>query len=218
MANAVSRGLAGFLRGIDWFIFPDQLAQALARETRGAESVLDLGCGAGGPFLKVPRLRRLVGVDGHKASLEKLGATGVYDQLIEQPINGADFPPGSFDVVTALDVVEHFSEEEALQLMGRMERWASKKIIIHTPNGFLPQPVYDSNPWQEHKCGFTAARLREMGFRVSGTGGPKWLRKEFSEFRYRPAFLWHRISGLLQPVTRAVPGWSFGLFAVKEIR
>ena len=206
-----------WLKRIDRTIFPDQLAQALARETAGAESVLDLGCGAGGPFLKVPRLRRLVGVDGHIPSLEKLRTTGIYDELVEQAITEVEFPAKSFEVVTAMDVVEHFEEQDALAFIAKMERWASRKVIIHTPNGFLPQPVYDSNPWQVHKCGFTVSRLRKMGYRVSGTGGPKWLRKEFSEFKYRPAFLWHRISGVVQPVTRLVPQWSFGIFAVKDI-
>jgi len=213
----VSPTRSNWLKRIDRKIFPDQLAQALARETAGAESVLDLGCGAGGPFLKVPRLRRLVGVDGHIPSLEKLRTSGIYDELVEQAITEVEFPDKSFEVVTAMDVIEHFEEKDALAFIAKMERWASGKVIIHTPNGFLPQPVYDSNPWQVHKCGFTVSRLRGMGYRVSGTGGPKWLRKEFSELKYRPGFLWHRISGVLQPVTGVVPQWSFGLFAVKDI-
>ena len=78
--------------------------------------------------------------------------------------------------MVCLDVIEHFEKPEALALIAGMERWARRKVVLATPNGFLPQRVYDDNPFQEHKCGFSVAELCALGYRVHGTGGPKPLR------------------------------------------
>lgn len=206
------------LKRLDRAFFPDLLLKAVAAETAGAVSVLDVGCGTGGPMARVPKPARLVGLDGYAPSLERLRAQGGYDELICAPLEGADIAPGSFHTVVCLDVIEHFEKPQALALIARLERWASHKVVLATPNGFLPQPAYDGNPFQEHKCGFSAPELRALGYRVRGFGGPKPLRGAFAELRFRPRPLWHRVSGALQPLTWIWPEAAFGLVAVKELR
>lgn len=205
-----------FLKEIDRLLFPDLLVAGLRRELKGLATGLDVGCGAGGPLLKVADPAGLTGLDSHAPSLEKLRALGRYSKLRNAPILEAEFGPGSFEAVTALDVIEHFEKPQALELIRRMEGWASKKVVLATPNGFLAQGAYDENPHQVHRCGFSVAELRGLGYRVRGFGGPKWLRGAYAELRFRPKPLWHRISGLLQPLTWVFPSLAFGLLAVKE--
>jgi SAM-dependent methyltransferase len=208
--------MIAWLKKIDRALFPDLLVEGLRREMAGMASGLDVGCGAGGPLLKVPDPAELSGLDAHAPSLEKLRGQGRYTALIHQPIFEAEFASGQFEAVAALDVIEHFEKLQALELIRRMELWASKKIILATPNGFLAQGVYDENPHQVHRSGFSAAELRRLGYRVRGFGGPKWLRGAYAELRFWPKPLWHRISGALQPLTWIFPGMAFGLFAVKD--
>jgi SAM-dependent methyltransferase len=205
------------LRRVDRALFPDLLVKAVAAETAASPAVLDVGCGAGGPMARVAKPGRLVGLDGHAPSLERLRAAGGYDELICAPFADASIAPRSFHTVVCLDVIEHFEKPEALALIQRLEGWASHKVVLATPNGFLAQPVYDGNPFQEHKCGFSAAELRALGYRVRGYGGPKLLRGAFAEPRLRPWALWDRVSGALQPITWAWPEAAFGLVAVKEL-
>lgn len=210
--------LIAALKRVDRALFPDLLQKAVAAETAASPSVLDVGCGAGGPMARAPKPARLVGLDGHAPSLERLRAQGGYDELICAPFDRASIPDGAFHTVVCLDVIEHFEKPEALALVARLERWASHKIVLATPNGFLAQPVYDGNPFQEHKCGFCSAELRRLGYRVRGFGGPKPLRGAFAELRFWPKPFWHRVSGALQPVTWAWPEMAFGLVAVKELQ
>lgn len=210
--------LIAALKRADRALFPDLLQKAVAAETAESPSVLDVGCGAGGPMGKAPKPPRLVGLDAHAPSLERLRAQGGYDELICAPFDAAGIQAGAFHTVVCLDVIEHFEKPQALALILQLERWASHKVVLATPNGFLPQPVYDGNPFQEHKCGFVPEELRVLGYRVRGFGGPKALRGAFAELRFRPKPLWHRISGALQPLTWAWPEGAFGLVAVKDLR
>lgn len=204
------------LKKMDRLLFPDLLVEGLRRETAEAKSVLDVGCGAGGPMLKVAQSGLLVGLDSHLPSLDILRAKGHYGRLIHGPILEASFGEGEFEVVIALDVIEHFEKPQAMELIARMERWASRKVILATPNGFLEQGIYDQNPHQVHRCGFSAGELRNLGYRVHGFGGPRPLRGAYAELKFWPKPLWHRISGILQPLTWALPELAFGLLAVKE--
>ena len=206
------------LKRLDRALFPDLLVLGLTRETVGSASVLDVGCGQGGPMARVPKPPRLVGLDGHAASIERLRAKAIYDELICAPLAAASVAPASFHTVVCLDVIEHFEKPGALALVAALERWATHKVILATPNGFLPQRPYDDNPFQEHKCGFSVAELKALGYRVRGTGGPKPLRGEEAVLRFWPKPLWHRISGALQPITWYWPQGAFALLAVKDLR
>jgi len=205
------------LKRIDRAVFPDLLVKGLAAELKGMATVLDVGCGAGGPMLNVPKPSRLVGVDAFGPSLEALAARGVYDQLVQGIIGQVDLGAEGFDAVVCLDVIEHFDKAEALALVARLEGLGRRKVILATPNGFQPQSPVDGNPFQEHKCGFCVDELWGLGYRVRGYGGPRPLRGEFSELRFWPKPLWHRISGALQPITWRWPQGAFGLLAVKDL-
>jgi hypothetical protein len=141
-----------------------------------------------------------------------------HSQYIQGDIRRIEFKPRSFDAVVALDLLEHLAKDEGARLIQNMEIWSTKKVIIFTTNGFVWQDPYDDNPYQLHKCGWSAGELRELGFRVLGINGWKRLRGPLGLIRYQPVFLWSAISGLTKKVTYCCPNLAFQFLAVKQIR
>jgi phage-related protein len=120
------------------------------------------------------------------------------------------------DCVVALHVVEHLEKDQSLKLIHQMSNWASKIIIIETPNGFLKQEGTVNNPYQAHLCGYTVNELRSLGFKVTGTTGMKFLRNNHSKGSYRikliPIYILDR---MLFKIFHRFPKLSFNLFAYK---
>ncbi len=98
-----------------------------------------------------------------------------------------------------------------------MEKLASKRVIVFTPNGFVPQGEYDKNPWQVHVSGWTADEFRARGYRVIGIGGYKLLKGEYGALRFWPARVWFVIADLTQRFVRSRPESAYQLLAIKEI-
>lgn len=49
-----------------------------------------------------------------------------------------------------IDVLEHLSKEEGLKILEKAEKWAKKKIIVTTPNGYFPMEEVDENILERH--------------------------------------------------------------------
>lgn len=102
--------------------------------------VLDLGCGYGAMlyWLKQAGYRRIEGIDRSAEQVE--GAHGLGLDFVRQDdlLNHlAHRESESCDVVFALDVLEHFGKEEALQFGDLVYRALSPGgiFILHLPNG-----------------------------------------------------------------------------------
>jgi hypothetical protein len=120
------------------------------------------------------------------------------------------------DCVVALHVVEHLEKGDSLRLINQMHHWANKMIIIETPNGFLKQKGTIENPYQEHLCGYSVDELRQLGFKVTGTTGLKFLRNNHSKGSYKikntAVYVFDRI---VFKFFHHFPKLSFNLFAYK---
>lgn len=139
------------------------------------------------------------------------------NQYIKADIRKLSFKQNSFDAVLALDVLEHLSNEESYELIGKMGEWAKKKVIIFTPNGFVWQNGYDNNSLQIHKSGGSVSELKNRGFKVYGINGYKILRGYTAEIKFEPRLFWIIISDLTQKFTYLFPKYAFQLFCVKTI-
>lgn len=181
----------------------------------GCESVLDVGCGSSSPLRDVPGAFRGVGVDAYEPAIELSRRAGIHEAYLHQPITELDVAPASFDAVVMLDLIEHLHRDEALELLVRAERAARRRVIVSTPNGFVPQGDVGGNPFQVHRSGWTCADLEDLGFRVWGANGPKALRGERGELR-GPRAGSGALSVLLQPLVLHRPSWAFQLVAVKD--
>jgi SAM-dependent methyltransferase len=209
------------LESIDRRVFPpgEQYGRYLRRWILpDCRSVLDVGCGEDARLMSlVPGIPRSVGVDAKIPKTTRSAAGhSEYRQLDIRSLAG-HFPPESFDCVVALDVIEHLDRSDGLHLLESMEAIAGKKVIVFTPNGFLPQPPAPDNPHQEHLSGWSAEDFERRGYEVVGINGWKPLRGPYAEVRWRPRGLWRRLSMLTQPLVDAHPRWAFQLLCVKVV-
>lgn len=196
-------------------LFPDWV-EHLKKELAGCDTVLDLGCGHSSA-LRHCNVTFTVGAEIFEPYLEESKKKAIHNQYIKADIRKVEFKPKSFDAVIAIEVLEHLMKHEGYELLKKMEGWARKKVIITTPNQYLWQDGHDSNPFQEHKSRWNSVELKSLGFKVYGIGGWKELRGYKGSPKYKPAFLWDRISALTQKVTYFYPRLAFQLFAIKQI-
>jgi len=214
----------GVLRRLDWLAFGRQLAlyeHLLEAELVGrCKSVLDVGCGGHSPLAAfAARIPLLVGVDAHEPSLAQSRAAGIHDRYERCDVLdiARRFGRQSFDAAVALDLVEHLEKEEGWRLLEALETVARRRVLVFTPNGFLPQGELEGNPWQVHRSGWTVAEFEARGYRVLGVNGWKPLRGPLAVPRLRPQPLGARLSALTQPWVTRHPRRAFQILAVRDL-
>ena len=202
------------------YFFPKNIYNFdLDRLLKNSSTVLDLACGKYSPLKNCKKSFHSVGVDIFEPYLIESKKQGIHDEYIISDVMDISekIDPKSFDSVIALDLIEHLSKPNGIRLIEIMESIAIKNLIIFTPNGFLRQEAFDSNPWQEHISGWDIEEMENLGFDVFGHGGLKNLRGMRSEIKYAPQFFWSRISYLSQRFKFQKAKSSYQLLCVKEL-
>src|SRR5258708_31728811 len=125
-----------------------------------AESILDIGDGQG-LYMEMIKLRvkpkRTVAVDLFEPYIRDAKKKKIHDKYVLKDIRkitSKDFQDKSFDVVIALQVLEHLKKKEAFALLNKMEKIAKKQVIVATQIGYMHHLHVDNNPHQEHKLEF----------------------------------------------------------------
>ena len=180
-------------------------------------TILDIGCGDSSPLQYVYD-SKIIGVEGYEPSYKKALALRTHDKLHYLKVSDlkSSFKEGEFDACAALDIIEHLPKEQGWELIEAMERIARKKVLIATPNGFLPQMSRDGN-LQEHVSGWTRDEFAHKGFTVFGMQGLKCLRTEYHALKYRPKIFWGIISEMTHYAwTRRHPDSAAALLCVKS--
>ena len=139
---------------------------------KDSKLLLDVGCGKGEPMRFINRRKRFyaVGVDIFEPYHQESRKSGCYDELILADIRNPPLKPKSFDIVFAMEVLEHLEKQEGERLLHSMERIVRKQMILSTPVGKYKQDPYDGNPSQEHKHIWNPATIEKLGYKVSGCG------------------------------------------------
>jgi len=132
--------------------------------------VLDFGCGTGGMLDGLGRFGHVVGVDADVRAVELSRSRG-HD--VRHIVGDASLPfdDGSFDAVTALDVLEHLREDvAALRELRRVLRPSG--VLLATVPAFQSlwgdQDVV-SHHFRRYRAPQLASRLRDAGFEVERT-------------------------------------------------
>ena len=203
------------------------LPHVLQTELRDCHTILDLGCGPNSPIASCASIRRSVGVEPFRPYFEKAQQRKTHTELLNCRIEDLVLPDHSFDAVVLIEVIEHMEEAQALEVIRKAQRWASKKVILTTPNGFVPQGEVDGNRLQCHLSGWPLAKLQGLGFRCVGLAGLKILRRDahaevmtedlLASIRWRPRRLWFAVAAVSQLLTYRLPSLAFGLFGVQNI-
>ena len=97
----------------------------------GSRRVLDVGCGAGNMFHHLARYGSVVGVENNPKPLQVAVERGHDVRLA--PAESMPFPDGSFDLIAALDVIEHCADDVAV--LREIHRVAAPDalLVITTP-------------------------------------------------------------------------------------
>jgi len=189
----------------------------LEKALKDCRSVLDVGCGTNSPIKECSLKAHTVGVDAYKPSIKTSREQKIHDKYYCIDILDIEkkFRKDSFDCVLALDVIEHLKKKDGLKLLDSMERLAKKKVIIFTPNGFLPQGAAYGNPWQVHRSGWKVKEMKDRGYKVIGIHGWKPLRGEEAKVKFRPTRLWQMLSEMTQPFVKYKPELAFHILCIK---
>jgi 2-polyprenyl-3-methyl-5-hydroxy-6-metoxy-1,4-benzoquinol methylase len=121
----VRRMMAGFQRCLDELV-----------ERAAPDSLLDVGCGEG---LLVQRVAerlpaaRVVGVDLQEQSIQAGWSRHEAPNLSYRTMDGRTLPfaDGEFDTVSAIELLEHVSEPEAM--VAEMSRCAQRHLLVSVP-------------------------------------------------------------------------------------
>lgn len=136
---------------------------------KSAESILDIGCGQGFPMKMIKnrmKVKKSVGVDLFRPYIEIGKKIKIHDQYIISDVRKLKFANRSFDVVLALQILEHLSKEDAWKLLDKIEKIAKKQIIISTPIGRMYHPPVDNNKLQLHKSAFYPEEFEKRGYKI----------------------------------------------------
>lgn len=191
----------------------------LQNQIGDSKSVLDVGCGNDSPLGRLNKTFYSEGIDIYKKCIDVSRKNKNHDayRLGDVRKLGKYYKNGSFDVTMSLDVIEHLTKSESLKMISQMEIVAKKKVILMTPQGYIDQKAYDGNPYQVHHSGWTKKNLQDLGYKVYGLRGLKYLRDEEASIRFRPWIFWGMCSAISEILLFFFPELSFQLFAVKSL-
>lgn len=200
----------------------DTFVSLLKKELASTSTAIDFGCGSGARLKFSGALSNCLvdGVDAHGESLELAKVSGYHKTFKSEILPFASsLASESYGAAMAIDVIEHFNEQDGRELLAQMIRIAKFKVIIMTPTGFLPQPAAPDNPFQEHRSGWFPKQFQMLGFdRIYGVYGLRLLRGEFGTPRLRPLGVGLRLSQFTERLVWHRPNAAFAFVAIKDLK
>jgi len=191
------------------------------REIKNNWSVLDVGCGRPTESNYIEKGIFKVGLDIYEPYLKEREKQKTHNVLILGDARNLPFPDKFFDVVVATEVLEHLNKSDGFKMIAEMERVAKKKIILTTPNGYLPTYAGpNDNPKECHLSGWSYDELKKIGFKIRGLNGWKnfWTLRNG---RAVPKLLIPGLSSVIIDLSEFFvyfyPQLAFHFFLVKEV-
>ncbi len=169
----------GLISGIDYSLLPIKLfllslADPVCKiADKSAKSILDVACGRGLPMMVLKqriRFKKIVGVDLYEPYINECRRKRIHDSYLDCDIRKLPYKNKTFDIVMALQVLEHLDKNESLRVLGSLEKIAKKQIIVSMPIGKTYHPAVDGNKLQLHKSGFFPKDLEKRGYTVIKMG------------------------------------------------
>ena len=136
--------------------------------------------------------KRIDGIEGYPGYFTPVHHY-VYDRLLvgDALEQLAILPAASYDLVLAIDILEHFKKPAGRDFLRACERVSRGVVLVSTPKDFLEQHV-DANPLEDHRSHWTQAELRECGFANFLTDPYSWIGISWQGHGVLPAHLLDR--------------------------
>lgn len=83
-------------------------------------------------------------------------------------------PDRSYELVLAIDILEHFTKPDGFTFLQQLKRVSSKAAIVSTPKHFIPQEV-PLNPYEDHRSWWTQEEIMDAGFSRILENGFSWI-------------------------------------------
>jgi len=120
------------------YIGTHNVSALLRKEIDTAWSILDIGSGRNPSIAVLGKKDWCVGIDHYLPYIKTEKNKQVHDANILGDVRALPFKDNSFDCAVATEIIEHLKKDDGLIMLSEMERVSRKKIILTTPNGFLP--------------------------------------------------------------------------------
>jgi hypothetical protein len=81
---------------------------------------------------------------------------------------------GAYELVIAVDILEHFTREDGLKFLGELKRVANRAALVSTPKEFHSQEI-EANPYENHRSHWSQEDLAASGFRDILANTESWI-------------------------------------------
>lgn len=182
-------------RELWWYRGRRQVCRALLRRSLGPgreRRVLDVGCGTGFNFGMLAEFGRVEGVEPSQEGLDYCRARGL-SGVVQAEADALPFEDGSFDLVTALDVIEHLDDDAgALREFHRVLK-PGGTVLIYTPA--LPVLYGEHDRIVHHRRRYMRGSL----LRVLESGGFRVVHASYVNMLVLPLVVAVRMAVALMP-------------------
>ncbi len=202
-----------------WFVARRHLIVSLLQThypRDGRLHILDIGCGTGAMLDELAPFGPVVGADFSPEALQFCVTRGIQAPLARADVRRLPFADSTFDVVTAMDIIEHIDDDKA----------ASCEIFrVLKPGGrlFVTVPAFPSL-WSEHDEAlhhyrrYTKPRLKDLfqrvglavdkiSYTVTALFPPIWVYRQISNLLPKPQDDGEKKANLVnfsQPINKAL--------------
>lgn len=141
------------------------------REASQYDSVMDIGCGTGRLIKRISAPIR-IGIDAFQKVIDIANTknNGVIFGCLDLARLEALYPDNYIECITGIDIIEHFTKEDAVHLIRKCEDIASKCLIFFIPVGNHPQTKDDrghgNDHYQTHRSTWYPEDMEKLGYEV----------------------------------------------------
>jgi len=80
----------------------------------------------------------------------------------------------AYDLVLAIDILEHFTKPDGLKFLDELKRVAKRAVLVSTPKEFHSQEI-EANPYENHRSHWTDEDLKQEGYGEILANAESWI-------------------------------------------
>lgn len=86
----------------------------------------------------------------------------------------------AYDLVLAVDILEHFSKPDGLKFLAELKRVAQRAVLVSTPKEFHRQEI-EANPYENHRSHWIDEELKQEGYGEILANPESWIAVYFQK-------------------------------------